>query len=184
MSTVSRKEKECARCNKKTFLFGRGRCENCYKILLWEESFSKKKKQPSKKNKPKKKTLKQNLIRKLDTVFSKYIRLRNTGPLNEGVCISSGRFITYENSDAGHFISRRKMTIRWDERNVNAQSRFDNRFNEGNRLGYIEGIKKKYGEGIVEELEILSRIGKAPDCLQMREMIKFYEKKVIELSTY
>ena len=184
---IKRKLKTCKDCGQQKYLFSKGRCENCAKIADWKRSDKEKKRAPKvgrnqrARKSPEGKSARQLLIQQLDRKFSEFIRLRDTGKMNGCPCISSGKYITYETSDAGHFIGRGNMAVRWDERNVNAQGRQDNRFREGNRVGYIDGIKKKYGEGIVEELQLLSKIGKGPDTLQMRAMLQDYTEKVKDL---
>lgn len=83
-------------------------------------------------------------IAKLDTLFSIFIRRRDCTPI--GKCISCGKPITFETSDAGHYINRKYMATRYDEKNVNAQCRHCNRFCEGQIQGYRRGLIEKYGE--------------------------------------
>lgn len=184
---IERKQKICKGCGRERFIFSNGNCDNCAKLEAWKKSDKEKKRAPKvgrnqrARISPEGKSARQLLIQQLDRKFSEFIRLRDTGKQNVGRCISSGKFITYETSDAGHFIGRGNMAVRWDERNVNAQGRQDNRFREGNRVGYLDGLREKYGPGIVEELEILSKIGKGPDTLQMRAMLADYTEKVKSL---
>lgn len=86
---------------------------------------------------------------KADKVFSQYIRLRDTaGEPRGGYCISCNKWFPYEKLDAGHYVIRRVLSLRFDVCNVHAQCRFCNRFNEGNHLGFTEGLKKIYGDEI------------------------------------
>lgn len=94
-------------------------------------------------------------VKKMDLAFSKYIRLRDT-PDGYGACCSCGKPTLYGNGDAGHFINRRKMSVRWDETNVHFQCRYDNRFNEGAAAGYALFMIDKYGREHVEYLRALS----------------------------
>jgi len=91
-------------------------------------------------------------IAKLDTIFSKFIRQRDCTPI--GKCISCGKPITLETSDAGHFHNRAYMSLRYDEQNVNAQCRHCNRFREGNMQGYQKGLVDKIGGKAVDMLFI------------------------------
>ena len=80
----------------------------------------KKKKEPSvakngqKRGKP-------DLVRQLDDVFSKYIRLRDAMPNGYCRCISCGQIKPFHDFDAGHFYSRKHMGTRFDEDNVWAE---------------------------------------------------------------
>ena len=69
--------------------------------------------------KPKRSTL----IRKLDRIFSEYIRKRDTNHKGQVECISCQKTFQYKEVDAGHFISRKYLRTRWDEKNVHGQCR-------------------------------------------------------------
>lgn len=112
----------------------------------------------------------------LDNIFSQFIRLRDTDENGTGICVSSGRLIHYNAADAGHFINRKHMSLRWNERNVNIQSRSDNRFDEGNIIGYMRGIKKKYGEGIVDQLESCKHLTMKFTEFELKVMIDNYRR--------
>ena len=62
--------------------------------------------------KPKRSTL----IRKLDRIFSEYIRKRDTNHKGQVECISCQKTFQYKEVDAGHFISRKYLRTRWDEK--------------------------------------------------------------------
>uniref|UniRef100_A0A6H2A3Z7 Putative lambda recombination protein n=1 Tax=viral metagenome TaxID=1070528 RepID=A0A6H2A3Z7_9ZZZZ len=91
------------------------------------------------------------------SAFSKYIRLRDalktTGTLTHVKCITCGKLLLISFCDAGHFVSRRYNATLFDERNVNTQCRYCNRFLDGNLLEYRRQLINKYGEGIDIELE-------------------------------
>jgi hypothetical protein len=91
------------------------------------------------------------LIAKLDKVFSEYIRLRDS---ENGYCkcISCGKVHHWKEMDAGHFVNRKHMSVRYNEKNVNAQCRACNRFDEGNIPSYSLNLIKIHGQGIIEEL--------------------------------
>lgn len=89
---------------------------------------------------------------KLDKVFSEFIRLRDSDENGYCKCISSGKIAFWTEMDCGHFINRKFMSLRFSEINCNAQSRYDNRYCEGNFEGYRMGLIKKHGEGIIEKL--------------------------------
>ena len=120
------------------------------------------------------------LTRKLDEIFSKYIRLRDC-PDGVGKCISCGKPHAYSGMDAGHFIGREVLPTRWDPVNVNCQDRFCNRFKEGEKDRYAEGLEKKYGPGTVDKLRLKANqpYRVYPDML--KALIAHYEKEVESL---
>ena len=81
----------------------------------------------------------------LDKWFSRFIRLRDSDENGVFQCISCGKYKNFDKMDAGHFINRRKMSVRWSESNVNGQCSHCNRFNEGQQAQYERGVNKKYG---------------------------------------
>lgn len=131
--------------------------------------------------KSKKKTDQKKLIDKLDTIFSKFIRLRDSNDQGICKCITSGQMDEWGSMDAGHFMSRNNFSTRWHEQNVNAQSRKDNRFLGGRQYEHSLAIDKKYGEGTAEKLLILSKQPKKFADFELEELIKYYTEQVKQL---
>lgn len=120
-------------------------------------------------------------VRKLDTVFSKFIRLRDS---KDGyfICCSCGRYLPYEQADAGHFINRRFMATRWREDNVHAQCRSCNRFKEGDAAGYALFMIRRYGEAKIELLHAMkNETAKFTDS-EVDLLIDDYKKKAKDLT--
>jgi Bacteriophage Lambda NinG protein len=120
-------------------------------------------------------------LTKLDNIFSIYIRLRDSDENGYCRCISSGKIAYYTEMDAGHFINRKHMSLRFNECNVNAQSRSDNRFDEGNIEGYRRGLIKKYGKNIIDQLYATKNETLKLGKFEINAMIKHYTQKVKEL---
>lgn len=126
-------------------------------------------------------TERQKLIRKLDEVFSKYIRLRDMMPGRVFRCISCGRVLPIEQADCGHYINRKHMATRFSERNCNAQCRSCNRFDEGNMSGYRAGLIKKRGEAIVVLLESQRTEQRKWEVWELKAAIEHYQREVKRL---
>lgn len=90
---------------------------------------------------------------KIDKVFHRYIRLRDTSDSGWGECITCNKTIHFSESQAGHFIGRQHKSTRWDERNVNLQCARCNCWGHGEQFLY----SKKLGEDLSDELLQLSR---------------------------
>ena len=60
-------------------------------------------------------------MKKLDTIFSRYIRLRDTDAYGKGKCFTCGCDVTYFNAECGHFRSRRHESTRWHPNNAHIQ---------------------------------------------------------------
>jgi hypothetical protein len=120
-------------------------------------------------------------IAALDMVFSEYIRLRDADSSGYVRCISCGKIIHWKESDCGHYVNRKHLSTRWNERNCNGQCRSCNRFDEGNMLGYTKGLIKKYGEGVLNELDMLKHQVSKMTEFEGKLLIKHYKVKVKEL---
>lgn len=122
------------------------------------------------------------LIKKLDVLFSKYIRLRDSKG-DYFICCSCGQIKPIEQADAGHFINRRWMATRWREDNVHSQCRACNRFDEGNATGYALFMIEKYGKDHVDYLNSIKNAGYKYTDFEIKLLIDEYKSKLKNLST-
>lgn len=90
---------------------------------------------------------------KADKWFSEWIRLRDSDEHGIATCITSGKRAHWRTMDAGHYLSRAKEATRYDERNVHAQSKMQNRYQGGHFMEHGFRIEEKYGRGTVHALE-------------------------------
>ncbi len=118
---------------------------------------------------------------KLDRVFSEFIRLRDSDEKGYCRCISCNKIVFWKDADAGHYVNRKHMSLRYDEKNVNAQCRACNRFDEGNMIGYNHGLVEKYGDYIIEYLTIKKNNIARFDKVIYEVLIKEYKEKVKQL---
>ena len=91
------------------------------------------------------------LKKKADKVFSLYIRNRDSEN-GFAECITCGVQKPIGQMQAGHFVSRRVNTLRFDEINVNAQCYSCNVMKHGDIYQYAKALDLKYGDGTAEEL--------------------------------
>lgn len=127
------------------------------------------------------KTDRQKLINKLDAVFSEFIRLRDSDENGICRCITSGEFFHWKSCDAGHFITRDNMATRWEEKNVNAQGRQDNRFLSGRQFEHGKAIDRKWGEGTADFLLHKSKFECKFMDQELEAMYQYYKRAVKEL---
>lgn len=104
---------------------------------------SKKQKKPKKQRKPTINALK----KKLDIIFSIYIRQRD-----KGVCFTCGVIKPWKEQQAGHYVSRVHNSLRFDERNVHCQCVGCNIFKHGALDVYALNLQSRYGNDILKEL--------------------------------
>jgi hypothetical protein len=121
------------------------------------------------------------LVKKLDAIFSRYIRLRHAK--NEIVeCFTCGVKAHYkDNMQCGHFQSRRFYSTRWDETNCQVQCKSCNIYKEGEQFKFGTNLNKQFGKKTSERLEVKAReIVKIP-TYELEDMIKKYQELVKDL---
>ena len=120
-----------------------------------------------------KKPLRKNIIKQLDTVFSQYIRQRYAKS-GIAICVTCGKQDEWKKLQAGHFMSRRHYSTRWDEDNVQVQCYGCNVMNQGQQFLY----SKYLGEEMSITLLNKSReIVKFAD-VDLLEKIEYYKSKI------
>ena len=118
-----------------------------------------------------------NLIVALDRVFSKYIRTKYLRD-NFVECVTCNRKYPINKIQAGHFMSRKHYSTRWDEDNVFPQCYGCNVMQQGQQYLFSKFIDNKYGEGYSDVLLFKSReITKFAD-FELEEMIKDYTNRL------
>ena len=122
------------------------------------------------------------LARKLQAAVNLYARLRDCAGQGGCECISCGKWYPFEDLDGGHFIPTTSSATRYDERNVNAQDRKCNRFLHGNLRNYYEGMKCKWGQKVIDELQAQQYVTKKWSIPELRERLEYFEQKIAELS--
>lgn len=103
-----------------------------------------------------------------DEEFSKYIRQR------DGRCITCD---STERLQAGHYISRDCLELRYDEKNVNCQCMQCNVFKKGNYPIYSIKMMDKYGDNILYDLDEIVKKYKADG---LRKYPKSWYIEIIE----
>ena len=126
------------------------------------------------------------LEKKLDTAFSKYIRLRDAlknGSNQYAKCVSCGDIKDWKyQMDAGHFVGRSSKAVRHDERNVHAQCKQCNMGGKGTaHQDYREFMVKTYGLDVVNELIHKGKQTHKYDRQWLKDKAIFYRKAFREL---
>ena len=123
-----------------------------------------------------KKPARKTIITKLDNIFSQYIRLRySKNEISE--CVTCGKQDHWKKLQAGHFISRKHYSTRWDEDNVQVQCVSCNVYRYGEQ--YL--FSKYLGETLSDELIAKSRLIVKFSDVELLEMIEHYKNKVNNL---
>ena len=123
------------------------------------------------------------LVKKLDAVFSQYIRLKESIEIDGeryATCVTSGEQRPWKQLQCGHFYTRGRYATRWDEMNCHPQSYRDNVLLKGNYINYTRYMIDRYGREAVDELERKSLSTVKISSVELKEMIEKYKKLVAE----
>ena len=127
-----------------------------------------------------KKLTRSKLVKKLDTIFSQYIRQKNS--IDEiATCFTCGKSDHWKKLQNGHFQSRRHYSTRWDEVNCQLQCAGCNVFKYGEQYIFGNKLDQKFGEGTSRRLHIKGKqIVKLSDS-DLEDLIKRYKDFVDRL---
>jgi len=124
-----------------------------------------------------KKLTRSKLIKKLDTIFSIYIRRKNA--VNDiATCITCGKKDHWKKLQNGHFQSRKHYATRWDEQNCQVQCAGCNVFKYGEQFIFGKNLDEKYYAGLSDELYIKSKQVVKFTNNEIEDMILKYKKLV------
>jgi hypothetical protein len=121
------------------------------------------------------------LVRKLDKVFSVYIRTKDADQCGTVTCVTCGKLLHWKEAHASHFVSRRHMSVRFDERNVHVCCPRCNVFEHGALDDYSKYIIETYGMETFNELLRLKRVNMKWLRSDLEEMIAVYQMKTKQL---
>lgn len=118
--------------------------------------------------------------KKLDEVFSQFIRLRDSDENGESTCVTCGKTDFWKYMQCGHFQVRTHTATRFHEKNCNCQCGGCN-MADGEQRKHGKYIDKKYGKGTADKLEALAHKELKLSTQDLLDMIELYSKKVVEL---
>lgn len=114
------------------------------------------------------------LIKKADGVFSLYVRHRGS-TYGYNHCYTCGKYLSIEELQAGHFISRRFMNVRWHPLNVWPQCNTCNVEKHGNLEVYERKLTAQFSALAVEALWDLAHTNDGLTEYEIKEIIKKYK---------
>jgi hypothetical protein len=121
------------------------------------------------------------LIKKLDKVFSEYIRRKDASKDGMARCVTCGKTAHWKEMDNGHYWSRRYTSTRWDENNCGVQCTYCNRYNQGNAPAFTMHLLRKHGQEFLEQLEQKKNETAKLGILDLELMIEEYLDKLHKL---
>lgn len=118
------------------------------------------------------------LEKKLDRVFSEYIRKRDADEGGTALCVTCGRLMFWKEGQCGHWIKRQHRSVRWDERNVGFQCPGCNLFKSGAMDEFAGYLLERYGRETVQELLELKHQPKKFTRSDLEQMIQDYKARL------
>lgn len=116
-----------------------------------------------------KKLTRSKLVKKLDSIFSQYIRQRDS-EYGSCTCVTCGVQKPIKQMQNGHFITRSKYATRWDEENCGVQCIGCNMFKQGEQYKFSIYIDQKHYAGKADEI-----------LLKSNQTVKYTDQDLIEL---
>tara|TARA_R110001599_G_scaffold328526_1_gene542003 strand:- start:6308 stop:6697 length:390 start_codon:yes stop_codon:yes gene_type:complete len=124
-----------------------------------------------------KKLTRSKLVKKLDTIFSQYIRQKNS--IDQiSTCFTCGKSDHWKKLQNGHFQSRRHYSTRWDEINCQVQCAGCNVFKYGEQYVFGNKLDQKFGSGTASRLHIKAQKTIKYSDTDLVDMIKRYKNFV------
>lgn len=127
--------------------------------------------------KPAKKPVRSKLVKKLDVIFSQYIRNKYANKRGMVKCFTCDREYPIKNIQNGHFMSRKHYSTRWHEDNCRPQCYGCNVMQGGQQ--YIFAMK--LGKELSDEMYQLSREIVKFSNYDLEQMIEYYQKELKKL---
>lgn len=125
-----------------------------------------------------------NYVKDMDAVFQYWVRLRDSMPGGFCKCISCSKIVPFDKIQAGHFMSRKHMSVRWSPMNCNGECSGCNMDTSGNHLfGYEENLIKKIGANNVKWLKAESKQSRKWSDFEIKMLIKHYSQDILQLSS-
>ncbi len=126
---------------------------------------------------PSKKVSRSKLVKKLDAVFSQYIRLKDSvGEI--ATCFTCGKKDHWKKLQNGHFQSRKHYATRWDEQNCQVQCAGCNVFRYGEQFLFAKYLDERFYAGLSDELYFKSKQIVKFTNSEIEDMILKYKKLV------
>ncbi len=127
------------------------------------------------KKKKKKKPPTGTLKKMADKVFSVWIRQRGMDEHGFNSCYTCGARKHWKELQAGHYVSRAYLTLRYEPKNVKPQCLACNLFKKGNLDVYAIRLIEEYGQGILKELHELKYQYEKFGVVRYSEIIKEFK---------
>ena len=125
-----------------------------------------------------KKLTRSKLVKKLDAVFSQYIRLKNSDEFGNATCFTCGKVDHWKKLQNGHFQSRKHYATRWDEMNCQVQCVSCNMFKGGEQFLFGKYLDERFYVGLSDTMFFKAKETVKFADFEIEEMILKYKNLV------
>jgi len=124
------------------------------------------------------------LKKKLDAIFSQYIRLSHADEIGNVACYTCGTVHPWTKIQNGHLFSRARLATRFDPMNCRPQCCGCNVMAHGNYQEYFPRIIREIGQDAFEELEKISKLERKISTGEYRQLIAHYTDLVNQMKEH
>lgn len=118
------------------------------------------------------------LMKELDAVFSRFIRLSAADKDGIVSCYTCGHRNHWKKMQNGHYVSRFYKATRWDESNCRIQCSMCNMWKRGDLITFRINLVNELGESHVRFLEESRNVINRLDATVLSEKITYYTQAV------
>ena len=119
------------------------------------------------------------IVKKLDAIFSQYIRIKDADHNGNVTCFTCGKVEHYKKGmQCGDFQSRKHYATRWDEQNCKVQCAGCNVFRYGEQFLFAKYLDERFYAGLSDELYFKSKQIVKFSNIEIEEMILKYKNLV------
>ena len=115
--------------------------------------------------------------KRIDLVFQKWVRLRDTNSEGYGECCSCGKVVHSKEANSGHFMPRQYKNTRWNEDNVKLQCIKCNNWEGGAQYAFAKFLGFEEADRLVE----LSKIKVTFTDEEYADIYYKYKELILEL---
>ena len=115
-------------------------------------------------------------VKKLDRIFSEYIRKKYADEWGMSRCYTCDAQKHWKELQNGHYISRAHMAGRWESQNCRPQCVSCNIFKNGNYTEYAARLVRDLGPDELERLNGLKKMVAQFSIEELKNKIEYYKK--------
>lgn len=123
------------------------------------------------------------LVKELDVIFSRFLRL--SGADKEGIvsCYTCGHKNHWKKMQNGHYVSRFYKATRWNEDNCKIQCVMCNMWKRGDLITFRTNLVEELGEGGVRYLEESRKVSEKLNAETLSAKIAHYTEELKRLDS-